>query len=458
MNIRSRLSIRFTLIVASILVLFSLSIYFFSSSYREQTFYKRLKDKALTTAKFLIEVKEIDLDLLRIIDKNTIYALPEEEIVIYDSNNTLAYKSIENSKLLANLPASLLKQIREEKEVQFKRGKYEVIGILYNEHHSNFIVIASAIDKYGYNKLYYLRLILIVGLLLSIIITLLAGWIYSGQALRPILKVINQVDNITEANLNLRVDEGNGTDEIAQLAITFNHMLGRLENAFISQRNFVSNASHELRTPLTSIMGQIEVALINKRNLEEYESILASVLEDIKNLSKLSNSLLDLAQATADISKINLRPLRIDDLLWKAREELLKAQKNYFVNIHFEDLHEEEQLELLGNEQLLKTSLLNLMDNACKFSEDKKVEITLTVENHEILLRFTDSGIGIEEQELSRIFEPMYRATNAKRINGHGLGLSLTEKIISLHQGKIKIQSKLNEGTTVWVTLPTLHS
>jgi signal transduction histidine kinase len=264
------------------------------------------------------------------------------------------------------------------------------------------------------------------------------------------------VDKITISNLDLRVNEGNGTDEIAQLAITFNRMLERLESAFEMQRSFVSNASHELRTPLTAITGQIEVSLMKKRDVQEYENILHSVLEDIKNLGRLSNNLLDLAKASSDISEIKLRELRIDELLWQAQSELKKRNPDYTANIVFDkNIDDETKLIVFGNEHLIRSALINVMDNACKFSGNKSVNISLGMKENRVQLQFVDEGMGIDKNEQDQIFQPFYRASNARNINGHGLGLSLTKKIVDIHKGSIGIKSVLTKGTVVTITFPT---
>lgn len=412
-----------------------------------------MKNKALTTARFLIEVKEIDVSLLKIIDRNTLNVLHDEKIVIYDYRNEEIYSSIDDS----NIPVSreMLNTIRLQKEIQFHYDEKEVIGILYTDKYNRYVVIASAFDEYGLSKLDNLKTILVSGFLFSVIAALFAGWIYSGKALKPMKNVVAQVDKITISNLDLRVNEGNGTDEIAQLAITFNRMLERLERAFEMQRSFVSNASHELRTPLTAITGQIEVCLMKKRDRQEYENILQSVFEDIRMLSRLSNNLLDLAKASSDVSEIKLRTLRIDELLWQVQGELKKRNSDYNVHIVFDEaIDDENKLILFGNEHLLKSALLNLMDNACKFSDNESVHVSLEVQDGQVKLNFADGGIGIDANEQEQVFHPFYRASNARNINGHGLGLSLTKKIVEIHKGVIKIESALAKGTCVAISFP----
>jgi signal transduction histidine kinase len=455
LNIRSRLTLQFTYLVTFILILFSVIIYYFSANYREAEFYTRLEKKALTTVKLLIEVKEVDYNLLKIIDKNALNALHDEKVMIYDDQNHQIYNSLDNDSI--HISKSLLDKIRQLKSIRYHEVNNEVVGLIFTLKSDSYVVIASAFDKYGRIKLHNLIWIILVGFIISISSTVLFGRIYANKALKPMSDVVKQVDKITIASMNMRVSEGNGTDEIAQLAITFNQMLERLESAFEMQRSFVSNASHELRTPLTSITGQIEVSLMKPRTQGEYKAILESVLEDIKNLNALSNGLLDMAKASSDISAITLHPLRIDEILWETRTELIERKKDYNISINFsEPIEDEKELTVIGNHHLLKTAIVNLMDNGCKFSIDKTVEIFLSVRDKYFVAEFTDNGMGIDQADMENIFQPFYRAQNAKNISGNGLGLTLTDKIIRIHQGTIKIESQLRKGTKVTVFIPFL--
>jgi signal transduction histidine kinase len=453
LNIKTKLTLQFSLIVSVILIIFSFSVYYFSSTYRESEFYTRLENKALNSVKLLIDVHEVDYDLLKIIDKNTTVSLFDETILIFDYNNNLIYNSTDNNTL--HISKNQLNKIRLEKEVRFLQGKHEVIGFLHTDKFDRFVVVASALDIYGRNKLNNLKWVLIIGFFVSIGITIFIGRIFSSRALKPMSDVINQVEKITIQSLNLRVDEGNGSDEISQLAITFNKMLERLESAFEMQKSFVSNASHELRTPLTAITGQIEVTLMNPRENEEYYSILKSILDDIKNLNELSNGLLDLAKASSDISAISLYNLRIDELFWTARTELLQRKPDYKISILFNSsIDDENNLIIYGNEHLLKTAFLNILDNACKYSNNNTVEVNLMTDSTHFIAKFIDQGIGIAQEDIEKIFEPFYRANNAKNYSGSGLGLPLAFKIIQIHQGELSINSIIAKGTTVKIILP----
>jgi signal transduction histidine kinase len=456
MTIRKKLSLIFTILVVSILILFSCTIYYFSSRTREESFYQREKNRATNTVRRLADTKGMNIELLKVMDKTTATALLHGNVALYNEQNQNIYNSNESEAIKIITP-ELLNKIRLLGELRYSEDKKEVVGILFSGRYGQIVGLASAIDENGFKSLHDLRLILIFGLIMSVIVCLLTGYLFSGQALKPISNVVRQVGNITVKNLNQRVSEGNGTDEIALLAIEFNKMLERLEAAFQMQRSFVSNASHELRTPLTSISGQIEIALMKKHNTAEYEVILQSIWEDIKNMNKLSNGLFDLAQASFDPSGIKLKNIRVDELVWQSRDELIKRQKDYTIDIAYAMLTEDEnKLSLRASEHLLKTAIINVLDNACKYSPDKHVQVKIIPHEADgkIVLLFIDKGIGIDQQDIVHIFEPFYRASNVRGIAGHGIGLSLVERIVNLHSGKVQLNSTAGKGTTVTITLP----
>jgi signal transduction histidine kinase len=453
MEIRKKLTLQFCSIVALILILFTIAIYFSFARYRQDEFFDRLQRKAEAVAQMLIDIEEVDIELLRKIEDNNPTSLPNEKIIIFDYNNDILYKTYENNLIAYN--PQLLDQVRLNGSVRFRQGPYEALGIFYTGRYDRFVALAAATDIYGMQKLRSLKIILLVTFCLSLIIIYFAGKLFSGRALKPIKRVMDQVDKITISNLNARVDEGNGKDEMSRLGKTFNKMLGRLESAFNIQKDFIANASHELRTPMTAITGQLEVVLMSPRHKEEYKKTLNSVLEDMKNLGLISNKLLLLAQASDDNSKLFFAELRVDDAIWQARSEILKRNPNYHIQITFEEKMDDERFfKLLGSETLLKIALANLMENGCKYSNNHTVELSLEHADEQIILNFKDQGIGIAEEDINLIFQPFYRAKNACERKGHGIGLSLVDKIIALHHGQIIVESQLCKGSLFRIVLP----
>lgn len=458
MQIRTKLTLQFILIVASLLFFSLFSIFYFSEKHRENEFYNLLKNKAITTADLLIKVQEVDSSLLKIIDKSKKDVLFFENISVYNFKNEEIYTNNDTINFSSLIPdfTGTLNQIRLHKEQRVSSGEMEIIGLQYIDRFNRFIIMAGAIDQYGRENQTNLKNILLIVFFIVLLAVGIAGWIYAGRALKPISSVVNEVDNISETNLNLRVSVGNSKDEIARLSTTFNKMLTRIESAFKIQKTFIANASHELRNPLTKITSQLEVSLLKERNNEEYKTLISSVLEDIKNLNEISHRLLQLAKISSIQGDLKFSPLRLDDLIWETKTEFLAQYSGCKANFFVDKLPEDEsKLLIKGNEPFLKTCFLNLMENACKFSPDKTVNIKIFYQGKQIIIKFEDKGIGIDKDDLPHIFEPFYRSKNSSKTAGYGIGLSLIEKIISLHRAEINVESQINAGTTFTLNFPT---
>lgn len=452
MKIRTRLAARFVLIVAAILISFSISIFYISSVNREQDFNRRLKNRAVSTGKLLLEVAEVRDDLLKLIEKYTVNALYDERIAIYNDSDSLLYHSEEAGQPKLRVSPAFLDSVRTAGILYLNQPKdLQVVALTHAGKFRRYVVIAAARDEIGLTHKRNLKRILISGTIISLFITGYFGWLFSRQMLRPLSRIIKSVDSITASNLSKRLNEGKRQDELEYLAMTFNKMLDRLADAFEMQRRFVSNASHELRTPLTAVIGQIDVTLLKERDREEYERVLRSVLDEMKKLTQLTNGLLKLAQIYSGNSELGARKVRIDELLWSLKEDMSRLQPVYSMQIEFENFPDDEnKVSLNGNESLLKTAFLNLADNACKYSPDNKVLVKASFLDG-IEIRFIDKGRGIPKKDLKSIIQPFYRANNSSGISGHGLGLPLADKIITLHHGKMIINSQEGVGTEVVV-------
>ena len=453
MQIRTRLTLQFILIGGTIMIFLSIAIYFSSAQFRKEDFYNRLRNKARITAKLLLDADETDPARVSTIENELPVDLHNEKIIIINYLNDTIYSTDEQGEI--EIRNDILERVRLYERINYTQGDYDVLGTLYSNFLYRFVVIAAATDTEGFLHLRKLKYILTGTFFISLILFFIAGWVFAGRALKPISDVVKRVRDITITRMNLRVPEGNGMDEIGRLARTFNDMLRRLEVSFATQKDFIANASHELRTPLTSINGQLEVLLMKDRSIDEYRAALASVLDDLRALITMTNKLLLLAR-TSEGSTSNLNnKVRADEILWQIREEMRKIRHDYNVDIKIDDsLTDSEQMIVKGDENFLKTAFSNIIENACKFSDDHSVDIMIEALDKKINIIFRDKGIGIEEDELSKIFEPFYRAGNAISIQGTGIGLSLVNQIIKNHNGTIKIESQKGIGTTVTVILP----
>jgi signal transduction histidine kinase len=454
MQIRTRLTLEFTAIFAVLLLIFSLTIYYFTSFYRKNDFYGRLQHRAEITARMFLERDRVSESAQQQNLKEYFQVLPGEIVQIYDRSNNIVFHDGDGR---LEVQDGFLKTVRQRGQDRYERDNRQVVGISRTGNGENFVIMASTVDYYSLGKLSYLKVLLILGNLASLVVVLVAGWFFAKQAMRPVQKIITEVEKINASDLHLRLSDAGGKDELSHLASTFNNMLNRLESAFEMQNTFVSNASHELRTPLTAMIGEMEVALMKHRDSEEYERVLHSILEDARRLAALSNGLLQIASASFDISKVKLSPVRVDEILWMAAAEVKKRRPGTKIEVEFlVQPEDEERLIIKGNEPLLLIALLNVLENAEKFSPDgDAVQASIQVIGQDVVLTVSDKGRGIEPSDLKHVFVPFFRADNVRDISGHGIGLPLAEKILRLHKGSIQIRSTIGKGTEVKIALPS---
>ena len=453
MNIRTKLTLVFFTIVIVILGAISISVYLLSANYRQIDFYRRLKNRGMNTAKVLTEVREVNAELLRRMEKNNPASLPGQYIVIFDHDDQVRYNS--DGVPIVQVDHALLSAIRKQQEFKFEHNEYELLGFMFTDQAQSYTIVAGATDVYGLDALRNLRNVLIATFLISAILVSVLGWLFAGRVLSPIAKIVEEVDAISGENLNRRLSEGNNQDELAKLSMTFNRMLHRLQNAFTSQKTFIANASHEIKTPITVMAGEVEVTLLQERDKDYYVRILRSLLQRLRSLNRLSTQLLVLAQASSENPQRNQSLLRIDDILWEAKDELLKLQPHYVIEIKFALDVDDDGLSVEGDHQLLKAALINLMDNGCKYSDNDTVVVAIKPDGgRNIEIEFSNTGPGIPPQVIDRIFDPFFRAVADKGIKGFGIGLSLVKRIVQLHSGKIQVDSQPQQMTRFTLSLP----
>ncbi len=447
MTIRNRLTLQFTTLVGIILLLVLLSIYIVTQVIARNQFYDRLKERADIAAQIFLEQDELSKNSYELVQQKFFKKLSGEIIQIFNADNNKQFIA-DNPK--AFFSAELLNKVRNNKVVYYSEERNQVVGTYYEDNQGDFVIFVAAADTAGQARLRDLLVLMIISYIIALIIIYFSGRYFSRKALEPIPIVVQQVNRITASNLHLRVDEGKNKDEIAELASTFNDMLNRLEASFEMQKTFVSNASHELRTPLTSIIGELEVFLSRARTNDEYKEALVSVLSDAQQMNELTSGLLSIAQIDFNQSEIQMEDIRLDELIVETEKEVTSKFQESKIILKFTDLPEDSSLLIVeGNRQLLSIALTNLFQNAIKFSNNQPVTCLFCYINERVEIRITDRGIGIAEDEIGKVFQPFYRSREARRFSGHGLGLALVEKILTLHKVRIALESKAGEGTTV---------
>ena len=452
MKIRDRLSLIITLSLAGVLFLLSLFIYFFSSNFHRNEFFNRLDERVAITEQLFLEEDNLDPVVYQQIRENFLHTLEQESEEVFKVAPDVA--TLRDS-LIGLYPSVFIDNILESKFGTYSLGNRQGVGRFYEDNEGDYVIIVSAVDTFGISKLRNLSKILIVGFIVSIMVIALISQISTRRALQPLEATIQRARRISGSNLHLRLNVYNENDELGVLATTFNQMLDRLQEAFDAQRQFISNASHEIRNPLTAIMGESELSLEKERSTEEYHASLTTILNEANRLDQLVSHLLNLANTGFDATNIQHSPVRIDEVILDTISNLDQIQPRHQFKLNFSEAPNiADALTVSGDSKLLSIAFSNLLDNASKFSDYQPVSIKLGFEPEGINIFIQDNGIGIPEKDHKHIFDPLYRAGNARAYKGFGIGLSLTQKIIELHSGTLKLESLPHHGTTVTVSLP----
>ena len=303
-----------------------------------------------------------------------------------------------------------------------------------------------------YATLGNLKLILFLLLPLTILVSGIVGALLAKLTLNPVNRMVDTAQRISAENMRARIDPPKSKDELRRLADTFNEMLGRLEDSFLSQRKFIEDLAHELKTPLSVMKGELEVTLKRARSTKEYESALDSNLEEVDKLIRILEKLLVLAQLDRSVVSLELKSLDlshvVEDIVNNIK--ILAGQKN--ISVQFMSRGE---ATIFGDETRLKQLFLNILDNALKYTPPRgKVTIEVGAEADRARVVISDTGIGIPEDMLPHIFDRFYRADKARDISGAGLGLSIAKSILEAHKGQIEVRSALNKGSMFIVSFP----
>jgi signal transduction histidine kinase len=496
MTIKTRLTLLFTALVAVILAIFAVATFSYAQHQRSEEFYSELLTDAIATAAIVLRSDNLSPQTLQPFQQQMLKTLPFERITIFNKNGQSVFHTGEQ----------ILHLSVYEQQQAMKRGRYEVtardtgIGVLSEYEHqqalkngkfavtfadtqeviipfldengnfvpkapidpqnvipatgsAEYLVAVSSVDKRGMKELTELKNWLMGGYLASLLIVFFTGIYFASRAMSPITGLRQKAERISATDLHIRIEEGKRTDELSQLARAFNGMLDRIESAFKSQKQFVAHASHELRTPLTTIAGRLDVALMHSRSEEEYKTVMAEALDSTRQLNRLLTNLLLLSQTESEL----LKPLRIDDVLFSALRDIKKRYASRKIEIQIRITPDKENLlSIMGNDGLLKLAVLNVLENALKFSDAESL-VTVYLEAYKkkwIILSIIDKGIGISPEDLPMIYQPFFRSNPSPEIPGNGIGLTLVKSIMDRHGGEVIIESIQGKGTTVRLSFP----
>lgn len=435
MTLKNRISLLVSLLFTILFGLASTVIFVLYSNYRKEEFRDRLEIKALSNIKLLVNVKQIDNQLLKIIDQNSINKLYDEKTLVFDSNYKLIYSSIDDAKI--NWSVNDLKYLKKNKTFFKQQGDYEVYGVFYDTNDKDFYALISATDDYGKKKLLFLRYTLIISYIFFTCICWLLTSFMVKKAMNPLHAFHQKIKNINENNLDTRIESNSSKNEIDLIADEFNFMMDRIEISYQKQKEFTAHASHELRTPLSRMTSQIENGIADPDIEPKNKTFLTSILADVNHLSELINSLLILSKID------NRRPdqqdtQRIDEILFASIEKINKIFPDFVILFEMEENDDLDFiLEVNGNKNLLEIAITNVLKNAYIYSDNKQAQVKISTENGLLVLSISNSGNTLNETEQQNLFQPFMRGENAKGITGFGLGLRIVNRILNLHNANI---------------------
>lgn len=440
------------LVFTVVILLFSGLVYFSIVNFSHQRFYELLKIRATTIVQIEKSKEHLDIPKNHILNSLNDEELPMEKDYVFEVPKDSNYSQISNQ---IHIPDSFFKSIVKKGEANYNDKEFYYIGQSFKSDNKTYIAIASAQNHYVVYYLGYLKRTLITCMILALFFSMIFSFYLSKTLFRPILKITGKVKEISSENLHLRLEPQPGNKELNELVDTFNDMLNRIETSFETQNHLIGNVSHELRTPLTSIMGEADVALSIPRSEEHYQETLQIILNEAEKLDKKIKALLMIAQTGFDGKIQKMDKVRMDQLLWDVIETAtrINSKNNVFMDISM--LPENpKKLKVQGNEQLLHLAMANIINNGCKYSNFQQVKVSLGATDDHVYVIIKDSGIGIPDSEMDKIYDPFFRASNTKNYEGYGIGLPLARNIIRIHNGELIVNSKENMGTTVQIRFP----
>jgi heavy metal sensor kinase len=287
----------------------------------------------------------------------------------------------------------------------------------------------------------------------------LGGYVLARRSFEPVIEMGRRASSIDSESLDTRLAIRNTDDEMDELASHFNDMLGRLEQSFVQQKQFMADASHELRTPIASLRAEASVTLSKPRDTEEYKESLTHIRNEARRLSSIVDDLFTLARLDASEGLIHKESVCLEEIVSSSVSRLSMLAEDRGMKIHFSPVVE---AHCDGDPVLIDRVMTNLLDNAIKYGkEDGTVSVAIDSHNGSHVITVTDDGSGIPDDAREWIFNRFYRGDAARTrtdASGAGLGLSIAWEIARAHGGNLELASSGVSGSTFTLTLPAANS
>lgn len=465
-TIRFKLTLWYAAVMGLVLILFSTALYITMAKVLYTEVDGKIKAMAQVTASSIPKLTgHFDLTQLdRMMEEKLGFKTPGKFIQILDNTGTVGQTSanLQTHPLPISIDALMKASYRQihYETIPIKNSKYPIRVVTYpiieSNEVTNILQIGTSLQNVQ-DTLHKLMLALLFGVPASTALASVGGWFMARKSLRPVNDITTAARTITAKNMDQKIEVTNPRDEVGRLAETFNDMISRLHNSFRQVSQFTSNASHELRTPLTILRGEMEVALRSRRTADEYKEVITSGLEEVERLSQMVEELLLLSKTDHGELRLNISDFPLNHLMESSYDNarILASGKGITITVSPID-----QVYIQGDEMRLRQLLLNLIDNAIKYTPyGGRIALSLSKDSEYAYITVKDSGIGIAKEDQDRIFERFYRVdqSRSKEIDGTGLGLAICKWITDAHGGYISVASELHKGSTFTVTLPLKH-
>lgn len=436
MNLKQRFSLVFSSLFSVVLAAVLLTVYWLFANFRQEEFVDRLAEKAETTARILVDVKEVTPAVQKMVDENSINRLYKEKTQVFDEDKKLIYNS--SDKADVSWTSAELEQIKSEGRVFKSSKEFEVLGLYYSSRKKDYYVLISATDTYGNRKLEYLKYLLLGAFITGTTLICLLSFSVSKKSLEPLDVFRRQIQEIADNELTIRLPKAKREDEINALANSFNQMMDRIDQAYARQRDFTANASHELRTPVARIALQVENMLQSEELEPDIKRYLTSVADDAFKLSEIITSLISFAEVNNRRNIITFALVRLDEIVFSASSELAALYTGFKLKFEIENVSSKEtDIEIKADEVLLKIVMLNLLKNAFLYSDNHLVECCIKQQDYSIDVIITNTGPVPQVQDTTLLFNTFYRGSNTQSKSGSGIGLSIVKRVLDYHQATI---------------------
>ena len=451
-SLKQRFTIYFSILFSALLAVVLIVVFSMFAQFRKSEFKQRLEEKAVSTVALVADLNVSKQDVLTILDENSIDKLYINRILVFGKDTNLIYSNVSGA---AQILSSVDLQILKKKGSFFVSDKQiDRFGILYKIHNNNeFYVLITAEDIPGHRHLWYLGYLLLGAFIVGTTSVIFLARSLSGRILLPLRQIQQRVTAISEKKLHIRLEETHNNDEIDKLAHAFNEMMDRIDSSYKQQKEFTDNASHELRTPITRIIMQIQNLIKFESHSEKTTQYLNSIMMDSNQIADTITSLLLLSRIDAGKISEFFPPCRLDEIIFDSIQSISKAYPDVRILFDIENQSDKEtDIEIKGDSNLLKIVFINLFKNAYLYSSDKLINVTLIQGNEILKVVIANNGEVITMDDHQNLFKAFARGKNAKNIQGTGLGLRISERILNHHNAQIEYEA-LNEKSNCFTIL-----